>query len=236
MRISDAYLGTRQVCLRRRGEIVLCEGVPNWETGLEQLLDALESYPRERIRLWLSGGLCRPFLVACVDGVESSQEWELVAQTLAAEATGLSEPCDVWLEKVAGGQRLAVALEQSVKQQILKSFGGRLRALGPWWNEVQRTAMKKDRNLTTLVVLDCDAVTILRCDHKAPQNWMHAQSTVIGDQDALAVINRLRMGLDWPEGDDIPLVRLRAVGASPDRALPVSRDREEQAVFAQEAA
>jgi hypothetical protein len=164
----DVYLGTRAFAASRPGEPLHWQDVD----GLSGSLDAFKAWltqapPRQRLRVWLSGGLCRPFLLPQTAGVQGEAEWQRVAGAMAPAHTGLNQPCAVWLSKGkhVAGARVAVAVEQPLLQQLqeLVPTAGRHRLLSiaPWWSEVLRVAVKRDAALPALAVQDCDALTVL---------------------------------------------------------------------------
>lgn len=135
---------------------------------------------RRRTTVWLSGALARPFLVAPVSGLTSREELMQVAQAQAAEATGLSDPCAVWLDgrwsAKTGG--LAAAIETEVLA-ALQAWAGLhrvpLTAVRPWWNlplndqwragstTAGRAALISLQDEEALMVFGQDADGVLRC-------------------------------------------------------------------------
>jgi hypothetical protein len=168
-RPHDVYLGTRGFA------VCAGDGKPVWqETGrLQAGLDAFVAWlgqvdAKAKLRLWLSGGLCRPFVMQAVPGVSGEAEWQRVAAAMAPMQTGLAGPCEVWLSKSAQRKtaRVAVAVEQQLLQrlQALVEDAGtrhRLISMRPWWSEVLRAALLRDAALPALAVQDCDALTVL---------------------------------------------------------------------------
>ena len=168
-RPHDVYLGTRGFAVRAG------DGEPVWQEtdGLQAGLDAFvawlgQAQRKAKLRLWLSGGLCRPFVMQAVPGVSGEAEWQRVAVAMAPAQTGLSGPCVVWLSKSAQSEaaRVAVAVEQQVLQrlQALVEDAGtrhRLVSMRPWWSEVLRVALLRDATSPALAVQDCDALTVL---------------------------------------------------------------------------
>jgi hypothetical protein len=164
----DVYLGTRAFAASRPGEPLHWQDVDGLQGGLDAFKAWLtQAPPKQRLRIWLSGGLCRPFLLPQTAGVQGEAEWQRVAGAMAPAHTGLSQPCAVWLSKGKQnvGSRVAVALEQYILQQVqeLSCTAGRHRLLSiaPWWSEVLRVAVQRDAALPALAVQDCDALTVL---------------------------------------------------------------------------
>jgi hypothetical protein len=163
--LLDVYLGTRGVAICRdttREWSAVCNDV---DDGIRKLRARLEeSGGRLRIRLWLSGGLCRPFLVPVIGGVRNVAEALRIAEAMAENATGLQGPCKVWVEAgQPSASRVAVALSATVLSAGLGlSTGHRCRVVSvrPWWSEVLRSAMRRNPRPTAISVQDCDSVTI----------------------------------------------------------------------------
>lgn len=135
---------------------------------------------RRRTTVWLSGALARPFLVDPIKGLTSREELLQVVQAQAAEATGLSDPCTVWLDgrwsPKTGG--LAAAMETEVLaavQEWARLHRTPLMAVRPWWNlplnDRWRTGSKTAGQATlinlqdeeSLMVFGQDADGRLRC-------------------------------------------------------------------------
>jgi len=165
--VTDVYLGTRMVALCQPGRRTLSEAVPDFGQALVVAKRWLErKAPRTRVRVWLSGGLCRPFLVDPLPGVRNAQEAETVVAALAPQRTGLEGTCTVWLEgKHAGLQRVAAAVSSGTLEQILAAFRGagrRVASIRPWWaSALHSVLMNRDQTPSALGVLDCDSVTLL---------------------------------------------------------------------------
>jgi hypothetical protein len=168
-RPNDVYLGTRMFAVSRGSESLLAERV----SGVDGALAVFDAWlrdgePKRRLRLWLSGGLCRPFIVPPVPGVIGQEEWMRVVTAMAPAQSGLPGPCRVWLSdsKGTGENRVGVAIEESVwrcAQEVVQGAGRkhRLVAIRPWWSEVLRAALKREPQLPLLAVQDCDALTVL---------------------------------------------------------------------------
>jgi hypothetical protein len=162
----DVYLGTRAALICFEGKRLFGQGVAGEDAGFDVLGSALGSMPHaRRLRVWLSGGLCRPFLLPSVAGVRDDQEVQRVATALAADATGLHGPLQVWVESAAASQaRVAVAIEAAVLRRVNALCAGHRRrvvAIRPWWAEVQRAGLAGRDGLAALSVQDCDSVTLL---------------------------------------------------------------------------
>lgn len=171
-RPHEVYLGTRGFAVCKG------DGEPVWQEtdSLRAGLDTFAAWlgqvePKSKLRLWLSGGLCRPFVMQAVPGVSGDAEWQRVAAAIAPAQTGLAGACEVWLSKSGqrGAARVAVAVEQQVLQRLqalVEGAGGghRLVSTRPWWSELLRVALLRDATLPALSVQDCDALTVLAGD------------------------------------------------------------------------
>jgi hypothetical protein len=162
----DVYLGTRTALVCRQDQRVLGSSVAGVDAALDAIGAALSTLEqRQRLRVWLSGGLCRPFVLPNVAGLRNGQEIERMATALAADATGLQGPLNVWMEPGSASRaQVAVAMPANVRQRIEElaaSRRSRVVALRPWWAEVQRAALAQQKDLAALSVQDCDSVTLL---------------------------------------------------------------------------
>jgi hypothetical protein len=122
-------------------------------------------YRRARLRIWLSGGLARPFVVGPVAGLRRWHEAVALASAAAADATGLAEPCRVVLESWPGEQAaLAVAAPAPTLQDIEQETQ-RLRlpvqSIRPWWCALLERSPSQ-LSAQALAIEDRDALTILR--------------------------------------------------------------------------
>ncbi len=166
------YLGTQAVaCADGRGWHAAVNGL---DDALAQLVQHLRStrsrWLQPPLQLWLSGALCRPFLMAQPAGRVSQADWTRIAAAMAPAQTGLDGPCRVWLAPCMGpGPRLAVAvLDQTIQACEAAARGGRRRLVAamPWWAGVLNAALKSDTNapLELLGVHEGDALTVLGGD------------------------------------------------------------------------
>ncbi|XHS79818.1 hypothetical protein ACFJGW_07510 [Burkholderiaceae bacterium UC74_6] len=189
-----------------------------------------EQSRRFGLRVWLSAGLCRPFLISDVEGAKSAQDWQLVAQTMAEEATGVDGPCEVWLDRVPAAPRLAVAMRSDAKREIIDALGTHLLSLRPWWSEVLRQQARLRKDTSAIAIIDCEAVTLLLSEPSSEAAWICARSssvdTATGD-DAQAAINRLLMTTEW-SGEEPISAQLSAIGANRQER---NSDAKQHAVF-----
>ncbi len=164
-RPRELYLGSRRAAWCDSAGATVSAPVEGIEAALAWAQGQLdESGYQGRLRLWLSGGLCRPFLLPPLPGVSGAQEILRVASRLANERTGLPGACRVWLDGPRHDEaRMAVALEQDTLDRLQAALGSRWRidAILPWWAEVLKAALARKDAPSALGVQDCDALTIL---------------------------------------------------------------------------
>lgn len=122
--------------------------------------------PGKAARLWLSGAVARPFILQQPVGVQRDRDRLVMAQARAAEATGLSGPCALRLErKLLGGQvELVVAMEANLATQIeAAAKGARLsiKSIRPWWAGVLERVLAKQTGLELFSARDTDSLIVL---------------------------------------------------------------------------
>jgi hypothetical protein len=165
----DIYLGTRAAAICRGNTRLWSTQCNGFNEGLGLLRSELHSGDmRQRIRVWLSGGLCRPFVMPAVDGVRNSIEARRIAHAMAPSATGLQGSCEVWVEdRRQAGSRIAVAMSDNTLKALLDLSGdrrSRVVSIKPWWCEVLRATLAQSPRPAAIGVRDCDSVTILLGD------------------------------------------------------------------------
>lgn len=187
--VLDIYLGTRRVmCLPSPSRIKDVEGRAPESVAVESFEEALHvigrlipagdsGKMRIKLRIWLSGGLARPFLLnvpAKIIDVEALR----IAESMASAQTGLVRSCKVWVEKPnKSGQRVAVAVHADQLQAILDRVAGsnpgqgaprrklQLLSIRPWWAEVLGEGVRHKKELQGIAVQDCDSLTVLTGKH-----------------------------------------------------------------------
>lgn len=136
-----------------------------WAQGIELLRH--EGQPRrQRVAVWLSGALARPFVFEPVRGLRRWSEALQVAAGLAPEATGLEGPCEVWLDDwMPGKSCIAIAIDRGLRETIestARSERLRLTAIRPWWAAALNEAMKSQTPARGLLAIEeLDALTVL---------------------------------------------------------------------------
>lgn len=163
-RPRDVYLGTRAVHVCDGAELRFSQAVDGFEAALSAAgrWHAAEA-GRQSLRIWLSGGLCRPFLLPEAQALRNREEMLRVATTFAAARTGLSAPCEIRLDVgPPPSLPLATAVEATTLEKINAAFAPRrLRSIGPWWAQVLNQALALPDPPVALAVQDCDSLTFL---------------------------------------------------------------------------
>ena len=138
----DVYVGTRRVAVLAQERPNFVQPVVGCEQALSVLAEQLQQMGgRRRVRVWLSGGLCRPFIQEQPAGKVTSAEVEKIALATAPQRTGLEAPCRVWIEHRSSKPRIAVAAGESLLRSVQNSIvaaGFSVASMGPWWAEALR--------------------------------------------------------------------------------------------------
>lgn len=162
----DLYIGTRAFAATggglRHGDTAL----DNVDAVFAAMEDCLNRAGRRlRLRVWLSGALCRPFVVPVLPGIRSLDELHRVAVAMAAPRTGLPAPCEIWLD--AGPldrSRVAVAIHSEVLDRLLQKLRARrhrIVSIRPWWSGVLDEASRLDATTPAIAAIDDEALTVL---------------------------------------------------------------------------
>jgi hypothetical protein len=214
---ADLYIGTRKAALCAAGREPAVESVHSADEALAVTARLLRlGAARASVRVWLSGGLCRPFLVPPLAGIRSTREAEKAVQAMAPQRSGFAVPCRVWLESDRKSpDRIAVAVPQEWLLQLLELLhvrGRRVASIRPWWaSALQGTLCAKGDTTSALGVKDCDSVTVLM--GSAGTFEMAATFTPIVDDDAArSALKRAMMSSSSPNASG-RIVRL-AIGES----------------------
>lgn len=187
----DIYLGSRALLITR-GEQCLCQlKVDRFEEALDALRIWQGGAERSKVRVWLSGGLCRPFVLPDVSGAKDLAELTAIARSIAATQTGLEGECEVWLDLpntllhrlwsalgldsikplwrgqghsmvgVAVQSQILLALSATLSADIDAADKTVIASIRPWWADALRHVLKQGGKPKALAVQDCDALTIL---------------------------------------------------------------------------
>ena len=155
--------------------------------------------------MWLSGGLCQPFLLPALPGVHGAAETLRVATKLASERTGLGSECRVWLDAPRLGEaRVAVAVAQATLDRVKQGLGTRWRieSIQPWWAEVLQLALSRKVRPVAVGVQDCDSLTVL-----------------IGREGGFSVATTISPLLDEAAADSAFTRTLMSANVDPDEVL-----------------
>lgn len=217
-RAVDLYLGTRAIAACRGDASLFAHFVGGPDQARTVLDASLRELPRRTsLRVWLSGGLCRPFLLQPVAGIRGAAEWQRVAEALGPTQTGLSQACDLWVEtRPRSDGRIAAAVPRDVLlglQQSVEQADRRLRisSIAPWWAEVLRAALKREPQVSAVAVHDCDSLVLLSGQGDAFDSAT-ALTPVLNADTAGAALARQLLSRDVMQGQEI-LVRLLPSGA-----------------------
>lgn len=155
------------------------------EQGARELvLGWLGADRNQRLRVWLGGALCQPFLLPRIAGVADRDELRLAAAAMAPRQTTLAEPCTLWIDAQAQeGPSVAAAVATATLQALQTSVAsaGHLVSIRPWWGEALRWALAvQGPGLQTLGVDDGESLTLL----SGPPGAFDAVSCVVPLADA----------------------------------------------------
>jgi hypothetical protein len=147
------------------------------------------------LSVWLSGACSRPFLLDPVPGLRTAAEADAVAQSMAAERTGLAAPNVVWLDAWHPGRAcMAVAADAQMLDRLhalAAEQKWRLRSVRPWWSAALNNALAAARKPALLSVEEeGEAMTLLAGAEGA---WSLVKSTVPMPTHAAAVVQRARL-------------------------------------------
>lgn len=228
----DVYLGSRAAAVCTGDEALLSHAATDFEEALAVLSSWLQEAPaRRKLRVWLSGGLCRPLIVPSVPGIRGELELQRMASALAPQHTGLMGPCRVWVDTARGDvSRVAAAMQESRLEQLLALLNATGRhsvvSIRPWWADMLRAALKRDPELRALATQDCDSLTVLVGE--VGKNGTFALVTTLApvvDRDtADSALARLLLSSDVEQGQEVVgrlLLQSRDVAETPkiDAAL-----------------
>lgn len=212
----DAYVGTRQVALCAGARLLHCEGVVSADEAVDRVHDWLPSR-RPRLRLWLSGALCRPFLLRSPSQFRGPGELDAAAELLARRALDgaaarfwlapLQRGASACLGAAAAEDRLA-ALEDRLASRIRGRIG-----IGPWWGEGPRLAQVPAGGAASAVIVrDCDSLTWLAGTDRA---WLDVRTAAPIDDDAVeATVQRWRLSTELVLDAAVRIGLARAPGAA----------------------
>ena len=226
----EIYLGAKAGGVARGGRSLAWRNYDSPESGLTALLEEISGdrgrWTKQKVRLWLSASLARPFLFEPPAGMKNSAEVQTLARARAGEATGLPARCEVWLSARRPGQgQLGVAVETETRDALLVAAHRakvRLLTVRPWWAQALDEALLRQPDLALIAVADTEAVTLLAAkddvwvaadsyDPKPPALQLESLVTRRLFAAGVAELQVCRVGLDAAELYDISSAWPRAV-------------------------
>ena len=222
------YVGLRRSLVMNGGQVLHDQACTSPTDGLAALSLRLEALPaRHRARLWLSGALCRPFLLPDLRSFKSPAEVDAAADALGRAALDVAS-VRCWLQPVRRGADacLGVAVAENVatlaEQTLAEHVKGRLR-LSPWWADATRLVVGAD---AYLAIDDGDSLTILQMQHG--QIIRARTAAPLGADGAQATLMRWRAAGELPR-DGVTQLRLQestsAAGLGGRMALGAMTDK-----------
>ena len=192
----DVYVGTRMLAVefgsgsRRLVAAAASEGLSH--VLREIPASRLRSRP---VRVWLSGGLCRAFLLAAPRGLSDHAELERIASAVADARTGLSAPCRVWVDETAdAGRHVVAAASEDMLAGVMSAMGdARLNVirLAPWWGAAQHALAPPTTagSCTLMSIADCDSLTVFSAEggsFGSVASWPH----MLNERDVHGLLKR----------------------------------------------
>lgn len=119
---------------------------------------------RRAVHIWLSGSLARPFMLPELPGVRTEDEARKIAESLAAEETGLVGDCVVRLDRWSkSGSTLGTAMSSEVWGMLFEKSTsiGTPQSVSPWWCIALNQALNQEDGLELVAVREADATTVL---------------------------------------------------------------------------
>lgn len=211
-KVCDVYLGTRALAMCEGGVPVLTTDVEGFDAALSGWagwLNADAAPMRRRLRLWLSGGLCRPFIVPAVQGVKDDAEIHAVASAMAPQLTGFVGPCTVFVERrTPKASVIATAVQDDHIQKIHDLMASstrkpKLLSIRPWWAELLRHSLLREPTLTALGVQDCDSMTVLIGREPDGFDTATTYAPVIDQSTAQSVLTRALLSSDVADKSEL---------------------------------
>jgi hypothetical protein len=210
-------VGSRALAVCRGAEPLLAEPVADVGAGLQLLVDWLTNAPpKQRLRVWMSGGLCRPYRLAPVAGVRSEAELRRVAPAIASRQSGLEGVCRVWMDGGKPGEtRTCVVVQARTVDGVLRAVpnvgGHRVLSIRPWWAEVLRSVLERAPQSSSVATHDCDSLTLLG-GLGAGFDVATTLTPVVGRDAADAALARMLLSADAGHGAPV-VARLVLEGA-----------------------
>ncbi|MEF7613644.1 hypothetical protein V4F39_06950 [Aquincola sp. MAHUQ-54] len=152
----------------------------NLKASLESVAPKLRAGQSRRpgVRVWLSGRLCRPFLLPAASASLSASEVSAVAREIAPGATGLDGPVRLWM--AAPGREIAVALLEQLMTDLgpLHRSGWRVRSIRPLWSAMLNHVLAADPACALVQLVDTETAVTLA---GTAERYRHAAVSHLGD-------------------------------------------------------
>lgn len=213
----EVYIGTRRAAVCRGDRVLHDAQVSALAQALGSMAAWLRSQRRPpRLRVWLSGSLCRPFLLPGLSALGSPDERDRAAQALAGRALDGAAP-RFWLAATRRGDlsSLGAAAPEAalleIEATVLPLCRGRP-VIGPWWAEGSRLlASPGAERGAAVVVRDCDSLTLLSAQGRSYDTVRTVASA--DDRVLEASLQRWRLSGDLEERG-VVLLSLSRAGAA----------------------
>lgn len=158
--VLNVYVSTHSI-RAVRGDKIAFHTVNNpWDDSITEFRSWLSDQEHKpKLRVWLSGGLCRPFLLTPPDGINKSIDLIAIASATASAATGLAGPCTAKIDKHHNDvQFIAIAMPSQVLTRLRE-----LSALSiqPWWAPAFSRLLKNAPTARSISIQDDDSITLL---------------------------------------------------------------------------
>lgn len=213
----DLYLGTRAVMLARGASAEAAHATEGWPASQQCLARVVEALPRQvTVRVWLSGALCRPFVMPAPAGLKTEDERRRAMEAFAQRACGFDGPVRVqWQEARKDRPIIGMAMDAAMLAHIKAGLARlRVRMLTPWWMAALNHQLKQAPDTACIAVQDCDALTMLTGEAAC----FSQASTLAPSHDAsmaMAGYRRLQLAMGTLTGSVAPLYVLAVPGATP---------------------
>jgi hypothetical protein len=167
---ADVYLGSREVALQRDDGTLWSHAAADVSDALLHLASEIGRAANEddkritKLRIWLSASLCRPVRLPPIGGKLSSNEFRRASEASAIAQSGMSGPCEVWLDAPDSTGRLAVVVDQTVLDALdamAKDLRTRISSIRPFWAEALRVALVDQPAMEALAVWEGGTLTLL---------------------------------------------------------------------------
>ena len=209
----DVYLGTRAFAVCQGSERLQVQAVEGFEGAIAALGEWLKTLRgRPRLRIWLSGGICRPFILPQLPGIKSRVELLRATSALAPQRTGLSGECRVWVDR--NSAHMAAAVQQGRLDELFEATGSaQIKSIRPWWAELLRVVLQNEPQVPVIAAHDCDSLTLL-AGRDGRFDIANTLSPVRDRETADAALARMLLSVESEAGQEL-IGRLTPLDKSP---------------------